>query len=144
MCCSGKIWGSYRGVVEDRDFSGMWHIVIGQVVREVLKDHIAFILGVKQCKKKLDSWRWRWHCNPSNNQKLLPNDTVLHPWRQLLMAVVIAAMPAGCVMVATHLILICFSLTVFFSRARKARYKRLVLRVFSEQTLIMEQYSKVQ
>jgi len=47
-------------------------------------------------------------------------------------------------MVPTHLICICFSLTVFFSRARKARCKRLVLRVFSEQTLIMEQYSKVQ
>jgi hypothetical protein len=85
MCCSGKIWGSYRGVVEDWDFSGMWHIVIGWVVREVLKDRIAFILGVRQCKKKLDSWHWRWrHCIPSNNQELLPSDTVLHPWRQRL------------------------------------------------------------
>jgi hypothetical protein len=28
--------------------SGMWHCVIGQVVPVVLKDHSAFIFGVKQ------------------------------------------------------------------------------------------------
>jgi len=63
---------------------------------------------------------------------------------ELVRATVIATVPAGCVMVPSHLICICFSLTVFFSRARKVRCKRLVLRVFSERTLIMEQYSKVQ
>jgi len=41
-----KIWGSHCGVLSCRS-SGVWCCVEGQVVREVFKDHNAFIFRIK-------------------------------------------------------------------------------------------------
>jgi hypothetical protein len=74
-----KIWGSHSSFVNSSDL-GIWRSVVGQVVSNASKDHSAFILIVKWCKKNLfcpTTWLLRRRLyNPLKCKKLLPTDMV--------------------------------------------------------------------